>query len=84
MTFISYIQLFPIHLKYWDKRKPTMDLAEIISKLKAKNAAIAIAMARIFNVVFWNKIQKYSRITVGSVLNLLYKTPRDFKTLVTD
>jgi hypothetical protein len=45
-----------------------MDLAEIFSNHKAKNAAIAIALARIFNAVFWEKIKKYSRITLDSVL----------------
>jgi hypothetical protein len=47
-----------------------MDLAEIISKNKAKTEAIAIALTRIFNAVFWNKIKKYSRITIGLVLKL--------------
>jgi hypothetical protein len=47
-----------------------MDLAEIISKNKAKNVGIALVTPRLFNAVFWNKIKKYSRITFGSVLKM--------------
>jgi hypothetical protein len=62
---------FPILFKSWDNRNRTMDLAEIISKSKAKNVVIALAMARLFNAVFWNKIKKHSRISIGSGLSIL-------------
>jgi hypothetical protein len=45
-----------------------MDLAGIFSENKAKNTGIALANPRLFNAIFWKKIKKYSRITIGSVL----------------
>jgi hypothetical protein len=38
--------------KYWDKRNHTMDLAEVISKDKAKNVGESVDSARLFNAVF--------------------------------
>jgi hypothetical protein len=45
-----------------------MDLAETFLENKAKNVGIALANLRLFNAIFWKKINKSSRITIGSVL----------------
>jgi hypothetical protein len=45
-----------------------MDLAEIFLENKAKNVGIALANLRLFNAIFWKKINKSSRITIGLVL----------------
>ena len=52
-----------------------MDLAGIFPENKAKNIGIALANPRLFDAIFWKKINKYSRITMVAVL--IYKTPLD-------